>query len=405
MQASRKFGLRARFILVCIGVGLGIFLMEVGFRIFYLKLPYSLQVKTSGARLWGLGGPPLGQLINSLDFYQTCLGDERLYARILPDLNEVPVLTGPGNVWHVTSLGLGFENIGFRTTDSNGPWDGVVLGDSFGFCLGVEYQECWVHQLAEKTQISLANLSVSGTGSVSHLRYLEDYGWSLNPRIVIWQFQINDPIDDYHHMIKGVQGCPRPQIDKVPTSEKLLGGFRDWLSHTFVSYNLVLSPVLRKIFPKLAGPQPSQTQYEQVITSNNQELLVFNTINDPEDIRLSDGLGLTTEAILSAARQAEEREIQFLLVLVPENLQVYEDFLLEDRLITSAKASDAIIDNLIDFANKYRIQYVDLRPESRQAAGQGREFYQPYDTHWNIAGNRFVAELLSERVAELLNSP
>lgn len=394
----------ARLALVVFGVGLAILLAEIGVRVAYVHLPFPVQVKTSGARLWGLGGPPLGKLLNNAqDFYWICRGDERLYARYLPGLSDLPIRTGPDNVWHITTASLGFDDIGFRTTDFGGPWDGLVVGDSFSFCVGVEMEECWVQQLAENTETNWANLGITNTGSVSHLRYLEDYGWALKPKMVLWQFYPNDPFDDYNHIVLAKQGCPRrSQTIAAPRSKKPLQGLRDWLSHTFVSYNLVLAPALRATFPQLAGPQPAPLQYEQVITTNNKRLLVDSPYKGEHNTVLLTGIDLTKEAILLAAHQALERNVSFLLILIPRNLQVYADFLPSDRLVASAQIDDAIMGDIVAFAEDHQIRYVDLRPALREAAARGDDLYSAYDTHWDPNANRLTAQLLTEMVLEML---
>jgi len=407
MQVVRKLrGLMQsvveRIILLVFGISLAVLLVEAGFRVVYVHLPYPVQVKASGLRLWGFGGPPLGLLIDSQDFYQTCMGDERLFARILPGLSDVPIRTGPRNVWHVTSTDLGFDEIGFRTPESEGPWDGVVVGDSFTFCVGVEVQDCWVQQLAEYTGLKLANLGVTGTGSVSHLRYLEDYGWALQPKVVLWQFFLNDPRDDYNHVVKRLQGCPRPQANaepNVPSKE-----VRECLSRTFATYVLVVRPALRYVFPQLAGPEAATINYEQVMTTNNERLMVDSPRREKDDSQLLTGIDLTKEAILSAARQASERNSRFLLVLVPRNSQVYADFLPFDQLIASAHVDDVVMDNLVAFAEAHEIQYVDLRSALREAAARGDDLYPAYDGHWSPSGNRLVAEFLADTVAEAVAS-
>jgi hypothetical protein len=49
-----------------------------------------------------------------------------------------------------------------------------------------------------------------------------------------------------------------------------------------------------------------------------------------------------------------------------------------------------------DFCEAAGIECVDLTPPMRAAAAEGRLLYAPEDSHWNAAGQRFVAERIRE---------
>lgn len=395
--------------LAAFGLVLAMLIVEIGFRITFVYLPLSIQDRLLGVRLWGLGGSALGLFANNYEWTRFCRGDERLYARLFPDLNEEPV-RNRYDIFHITTSTLGFENIGFRTGESSGPWDGVVVGDSFTFCWGVEMQECWVSQLAEKTEMRLANLSLSNTGSVSHLHYLQDYGWTLNPQIIIWQYWVNDPVDDYRHIVDGAQGCPRleekndtsPGLEKdnleiennTPPENKPMQGLRDWLSHTFVTYNLV-TPVLRVMLPQFATLS-AESEWESILTTNEVPITAWTRNPLPDDPQNIIGMELTQEAILTAAQEASEHDTPFLLVLAPSPLQVYIDSLPSARFVDQAKIENTNMDNLIAFAEENGIQYLDLRPVFRKAAMRGDEIYFTQDIHWTPDGNRLVADALAD---------
>jgi hypothetical protein len=389
----------SRVTLVVAGIGLAFIIIEVSFRIAYVKLPYAIQSKITGVRRWGFGGPALGSLSN--DFYQYCVGDEHYFARLLPDLNHVPLHSG-GEVYHVTSRTIGSGEVGFRIPDTSDPWDGIVVGDSFTFCWGVEIENCWTQKIADQTGFTLANLGVAATGSVSHLRYLEDYGWALNPEVTIWQYWVDDHIDDYHHIISGLAGCPLPDSEATSSSDKPLRAFRDWLSHTFVTYDLVVAPLLRRLLPQYAGASVPQ-DFEQFSTNNGKRILAWTTLPSFKDPIVTEGMQLTKEAILEAARQAEKHGSVFVLLLTPDNLQTYIDFLPFDRLVAQAKLADQTVDELITFAERNNIQFIDLRPGLREAAAEGIELYPAYDVHWTAKGNQIVADILIQWLSKYSN--
>lgn len=388
-----KIEVMGRLLTLLLGVGMAVFMIEIVVRILYFHLPFQVQEMTSGARLWGIGGPPLGAILKN--FNDICTGDERLYSRLLPNLNGVLVRSGP-NFYRVSTVDLGFKDIGFRTEESNGSWDGLILGDSFSFCMGVDFDKCWVRLLAQKTNLQLADLGVVATGSVSHLRYLEDYGWSLNPKFIIWQYWVNDPMEDYAHIYLNKQGCPRLEPQKTDESTKPLQGLRTWLNKTFVSYNLVVAPVLRALFPKLSGSTNQTKPIEQILTKNGKHLLLLNPQPPEDDPQFRTGLDMTKGAILEAAKQANERKCGFLLILAPSNLQAYIQFLPSERLVEMAKAEDAGMDSLVELAREKTIPFIDLRSNFREAVMRGDDLYLEYDGHWNPNGNRVAADAITE---------
>ena len=155
-------------------------IVEAGLRLTYDYLPLPVQNIIRHVRVWNGAGPGLGP-----SWLDICVGDSYLSARNLPDLEKHRVQFGP-SIYHVSTTSLGFPKVGFRTkVINNGRWDAVVVGDSFGFCHHVEIEDCWVTRVVDGTGLKLANLSVPGTGSASHSRYLETYGRRLNPRYVI----------------------------------------------------------------------------------------------------------------------------------------------------------------------------------------------------------------------------
>lgn len=396
-------------ILMMVGVVGAVLMIEVGVRLVYLQLPFSWQSQLSGARVWGIAGEPLGALIEAqsvqTDFYSQCVGDDRLFGRLKPNLDGVPILTGE-TTWHLTTEGLGFEEIGFRSEAAE-EFTGVVVGDSFAMCMSVEADECWVTTLSQDSGVAWANLGMVGTGSYSHLHYLEDYGWPLAPEVVVWQFYINDFGNDYEHQLTEAVGCPReeavPEGDEVvaePAVEPLSSRLKGGLSRTFVSYN-VMVPLLKG---ELLNNVSQQTIpfFEQFETIHGQTFVVhFSGYED--EVMTNTGIGLTQEALLAAQAQAAAREVPFLLLIAPANFQVYREILPEDipePILEAAAAWDAHLDGLVAFAEESEIDYVDLRPFLQEQAAAGVELYQDFDTHWTAEGNRLVGEYVTAVVQE-----
>ena len=71
-----------------------------------------------------------------------------------------------------------------------------VVGDSFSFCF-TEYEDCWVTRFDQSTGLPTLNTAQGSTGSVSHWRFINTFGRTFEPPLVIWQFWVNDFNEDY----------------------------------------------------------------------------------------------------------------------------------------------------------------------------------------------------------------
>lgn len=396
MKHKKKFWVAAA---IFIGILFLLFLSaEIFYRTAYVSLPFATKGKIAGVRSWGLAGPALGEIYNN--YNQFCEGDDRLFSRLLPGIDNAPVRINEHD-YHLSTYDLGYENIGFRALGPDGPWDGVAVGDSLAFCWGVEMDQCWAGYLEEETGTRLANMSVVGTGSVSHLRYLEDYGWGLDPKIVLWQYGPNDPVDDYVHVIAGEQGCPHwdESFEEVGGPVQRL---RDFLSRTFVTYHLVVAPVMRTVLPQFAGPAADRNiPYKSVELTNGETTFVW-TGNPPLDNpRNVEGMKLTKEAILTAAQEAKENGRIFILLVAPTTIRTYRDVLPDDKLIAKANIEDAQLSEIVNFAQENGIEYIDMRDAFAQRAAEGEVLYATNEIHWSALGNQLVADLVAAKLQEL----
>ena len=101
----------------------------------------------------------------------------------------------------------------------------------------------------------------------------------------------------------------------------------------------------------------------------------------------------------------ENNDIQFFVVLIPDELQV--DFRLQERVLEKIGADNDKLD--FDRPNKYlvkelrarNIKYLDLLEPFRLRTRDVR-LYKPRNTHWNIAGNRLAADLLYDFLHEAI---
>ena len=367
---------------------------EVGLRIFYDQLPYRLQEPIRHVGKYGASYPPLGPT-----WFETCVGDQQLSARNIPNLKHKKVQFGPA-VYHISTDSLGFDKVAFRAPNHPAPWDGIVVGDSFTFCHHVEYEQCWVSEVERTTNLHLANLAVPATGSVSHSQYLEKYGRSLHPKIVIWQYWVNDTREDVEHIMQGFTPCPRG-TDWI-AAQYQNDGIRQLIKNGSVVANLAHN-VWRSLRGKNNQVSSGVYHFE---TSSGRKLFAWKGEGPaPASTVEETGFNYTSSAISMGAERTQAAGGRFLLLLPPSNLQTYAHELPSDELRQEAAAENAMTDRIIAFAQQNDIDYLDLRQAFIEAAKQGADLYPDYDVHWTPAGNELAAEHIAQWIQENFSPP
>lgn len=370
-----------------LGLVVAIALLEVGLRLAYEILPAPVRGMIRHVERISTDG------ILGPSWLAACVGDEHYAARNLPELDEQRAEFGPA-LYHISTGNLGFEGFGFRGTQTAEKFDAVVVGDSFAFCHHIEYDDCWVKHVSDASGLKIANLAVPATASVSHSRYLEEIGRKLNPSLVIWQYWVNDPREDAEHVLGGYLPCPR--ANKTPQSNQSRRPFRQWLKASSVSANLAVA-----IFDRMAGYERKQTAGVYVFETT-AELPLFAWRGEgalPQSEIERSGFEMTSAAIGLGARRTMAAGGRFVLVIAPSNLQVYADTLPNEILRAEMRAENSASDRLVDFAREREIEVIDLRPGFIAAAKRGEILYPSYDVHWNQAGNRLAAALLTDELA------
>ncbi len=367
-----------RLLLTAVATLFTLLLVEAGARFAFRYLPDSVIGVIAHVRLWGITGPVLGP-----SWTAYCVGDVEFGARNLPNLRRAPVQFGPAR-YHLDTRTFGDDNHGFRGSTAGPPWDGVVVGDSFAFCHHVDYSDCWVHELEQASGLAIANLAVPATGSVSHGRYLESFGRALKPRLVIWEYWINDVRDDAEQI--GRRHLPCPSAEDVPPARN----WREVLKRSSIVANLAHAALARLHGSTVASDTTGRGVNFQ--TTAGRPLVMWpNEAGAPASEAMQSALLLTTGAIGSAARRTQALHGQFLLLLAPSNVQAYAGQLTGANTLAELQAEDWMSDQILAYATDNDIPALDLRPAFRAAAATGADLYPSYDVHWTPAGNALVA--------------
>jgi hypothetical protein len=189
-----------------ISVLITILVLEVALRVFFTQLPVDIAYAIRHVHVTPFGKMRLTDHPNAplapLDgiWARWLVGEDRTFD-LYPKANvrDVHFELTPHVRFVINTYEWSADDprVGFRTPPpADGMLDIVALGDSMTFCW-TDIEDCWTSQLAEQLGHSVANLGIPGTGALSHANVYQQFVKSrYTPKIVLWQFLFNDPLDD-----------------------------------------------------------------------------------------------------------------------------------------------------------------------------------------------------------------
>lgn len=284
---------------------------------------------------------------------------------------------------------MGFRSAPFTLGDHV---DAAVVGDSFSFCF-TEYEDCWVTRFAEATGLATMNLAQGSTGSVSHWRFIETFGQTFEPPLVIWQFFINDFNEDYQLAV--LRGETEPLGETaVPDYPEDGGPVLRWLRANSVAW-VVLETTLAgegayvSDFERYHFSRPYSVEYNghRLNFGQRYEQIAAN-LDDP---RVAAGVPMTRDALEQAKAAVEGWGGTFAVFLIPTREEVY-------RHLTAQVMGEAEVDALgaprrkmLDLCGELDLNCLDLLPILQDYAKRGEHLYYTDDMHLNPRGNAVVA--------------
>jgi hypothetical protein len=278
--------------------------------------------------------------------------------------------------------------IGFRTPPpEDGQLDIVALGDSMTFCF-TDIEACWTTLLEKQLNYSVANLGIVGTGAISRANvYRNLVKPYYKPRIVLWQFFYNDPVEDVRH---------RNRVDFVPTRP-----ITPWLHDHSVTYSLL------KHFIQNFGKTPvSQQMPRSDLLVPIRDGKVTIDVNPKwavswDSERFAKGMVFGKQAILETRAAVEGEGSAFVLLLFPDVVELYS------HIFRRAAASDpdaaltprtAVRVEMRAFCAEHGLLCLDLHEVLSKHIDE--QLIHPDDYHFNPRGNELIAAAIADFLRE-----
>ena len=395
---SLRTRLAAISLLIMIGLGLGVCLLEITARLFYPTSDF---------------------------FYEW---DPVIGMKLVPGKQGRSVKRG------IFDVQIEVNSVGFRDRDHviekpAGTRRIVLLGDSFLEAMQVRFEESLTPLLEQRLQSSgpteLINMSVSGTGTARQYLALREYGLRYKPDLVLLFFVGND-VSDNSRRLQGRSYVPYPQTKA--TGELALDEAGRPLFTPFADQSSRLGSVAGALRDHSKGYR----LVRELVTSSpgsNRILYRFGLMSTPPEAvnaPADDNFGfyeiyrvepkqvwaeawhVTEQMILAVRGLANSNGARFGVVLIPAawdvDSQAWEDIL--DRL---PMMRDTHVDRerpstlLSEFLTRNDVPVVNLLPALRTRAESGPPLYLDGDAHWTPEGHLAAADLLAGPVNQLLN--
>ncbi|HXW01381.1 MAG TPA: hypothetical protein VEC93_23425, partial [Anaerolineae bacterium] len=222
---------------IIFGLGLGLSLIEMTLRLFPALLP--LETHSQLAQKSGFMAPVgLPQFL--AEYRRLWEEDDFLRERMKPNLDTIIHGNPEYPNWPIKTDSLGLGLAGYRDTlpGQADPY-ALVLGDSFGFGVGVAQEETWLEQLERETGLAFVNLSQVGASSLQEARIYARYGRHIPAKIVFWMFFQNDLKDNLRFAQWLDPAAPITQAVRRP-SQPCTGSLHHFLKRYSLAYELLL---------------------------------------------------------------------------------------------------------------------------------------------------------------------
>lgn len=371
-------------------------LLEVGLRVAFTGLPNPVQIMLRDVKRVPWANERLLP-------EQVWFADDTYQLAIRPNLDNELQYPDPNVGFHVSTKNFidPASQVGFRVPsidwEPTWPVDAVVVGDSFSFCY-VEYDDCWVRRLETDYGLSVVNLGMVATGSISHFNALMTFGLPYQPETVIWQWYGNDFNDDYGFMVDSgeilVEVAENSAESGAPVNWFWKQNSVVYVLGRTVSEGLRNDDLANEI--KFADPYVGQIGNAEFSYGQSYILDAFDLSNVKNRI----GRDRSMQAILEAKTRLDEAGIELLIVLMPAKEDVYRD-------VVSAELSPAQLTSLqqgrlemLAFCEAEQLDCVDVYPALKNEADAGGLVFIPDDSHMNEAGNFVTAAAISDAIGK-----
>lgn len=308
---------------------------------------------------------------------------------------------------YITTNSLGLRNREVAIPKPDGVVRILFVGDSFTAGWGVDEDEVYP-RLAEsflrakfpQEKIEVVNAGLPSTGPNYYYLYLKNEITRLDPDIVVVGFWMVNDIPDNVYFSEWLQ----TDADGLPTKINHKTQKTDFAGN-FVPVDLPLKftvPYLRylHLFAYVADRLfPYQSKFGNDAVISTRGCLYKRTCHD-----LDEAKARTKKLFWGMKKITDEKGAKLLVALLPAEFQIDRAARLKYGITVPLLPSDKDYpyEDFGGYFSENGIDYLDMRPYFQNAKTEERQFYFETDNHWNSNGHKLAAEVISEKLTEIL---
>jgi hypothetical protein len=288
------------------------------------------------------------------------------------------------------------DSRGFRNAADLTRADIALVGDSYIEGAYVSDEETAAVRLQERLGRPVANLGVSGYGTLQELKVIEQYAVPLGPKMLAWFFFEGNDLDDdqdFENAMAYEQGVPAPPHVPESASRK----WRDFVERSFTN-NAFMQ--LRKWSDFLVPNSIDSFGWFRDRDGTSHRMYFYDfyatrTLGSYEQQRFR----TTQTAFRRGAEICRQHGIRLVAVYIPIKFRVYGDLCTYPAGSPCVRWKPWTLEaQFAAFSRAAGIEFLSLTEPMQRAAAAGHVVYAPEDSHWSAEGHRFVAEQLAKLV-------
>lgn len=311
----------------------------------------------------------------------------RLYSAADPELGFVrkPAVSWQGYVPDANRfVEYRTDKNGFRNSIELQRADIVFIGDSFTESATVGEEDTYARRVAHSTSLSAINLARGAYGPQQELIVLKRYGFSYEPRFVVWQlFEGNDLLDAEAF----VEWKTNPEQIVLPLKDRYL-------------HNSLLQQVLANTrSQEPVGPLATLSYHD----GSSRRVSLRYRYEPHQPATKQTGMTETLTAIQTGQELCRSRGIQLLVVVVPTMVRVMQPYISfnnfeerRDYYPERLPGDKDFTETVEEFCSDIGCGFIDGFDVLREAsASDNRGLYIPSDEHLDVRGHEVVSKVIS----------
>ena len=311
--------------------------------------------------------------------------------------------------YHDGSNRFGFNDVDYSLEKPPAIFRLLVLGDSCNWAGGREgnYTALLEQRLEQHYGahvVDVVNAGYPGTHTGAQLALLKKYGLHYHPDLVVLGFSTGgdfceaDPVRR-RIVLNGVLADARGGFNMVLWGRPIV------LRSRLVALLQAGWQSLRESMRKRWGAGPQGTLSEERFLDRERTLVTFCNLRRWQAGVLDPRITYSLAGISDIKRMLSEHGIPLIVAIFPDELSANDRFAQQvfSRLQLDPKdyVPDCVHSLLRTYLGTVGVPFIDL-VEGFRSEEKDHDLYQFRDGHWNAAGNRLAADLLFERLLEII---